>query len=74
MPGNLQQVMIFTRFISSMGPHFLHDLVCQRVAFFPLNDLVENSARQQEAEAKNIPKVSANHPKYITPGKMLVPG
>lgn len=53
-----------------IGPRSLHDLACQRVVSFH-HDLVENSARQRDEVAKNIPKTSTNHPKYITPGKML---
>lgn len=66
--GNFYQISTL------IGPHSLHDLVCQRLVSlncYFLHDLVENSARQKDAEAKNIPKASANHPKYITPGIML---
>lgn len=46
--------------------------LCSQFAFiFFLDDPVENSARQRDAVAKNIPKTSAKHLKYITPGIIL---
>lgn len=59
-----------------IGPWSLHDLVCHVQSvfipfFLPQHDLVENSARQQDAQAKNIPNTATDHPKYITPGIML---
>lgn len=58
-----------------IGPWSLHDLECHVESVFkpPQHDVVENSARQQDAEAKNIPSTTTDHPKYITPGIMLPP-
>lgn len=51
---------------------WLNNLLCQHLASLYsllLYDFVEDSARKSNA-AKNIPKTSANHPKYISVGKM----
>lgn len=51
----------------------LNNLVCQHLASLYsllLHDFVEDSARKSNT-ARNIPKTSANHPKYISVGKMF---
>lgn len=51
----------------------LNNLACQHLAglySLLLHDFVEDSARKSNT-ARNIPKTSANHPKYISVGKMF---
>lgn len=54
---------------------WLNNLLCQHLASLYsllLYNFVEDSARKSNA-AKNIPKTSANHPKYISVDKILLP-
>lgn len=53
--------------------HLFNNLLCQHLATLyslHFHDFVEDSARKSNA-AKNVPRTSASHPKYIRVGKML---
>lgn len=68
------KAFLLPKMVTSSKPvcQWLNNLLCQHLDEFCcllLCDFVEDSARKSNA-ARNIPKASANHPKYISVGKM----
>lgn len=66
---------LFPKMVTSSVTVFqwLNNLLCQHLAglySLLLYDFIEDSARKSNT-AKNIPKTTVNHPKYISVGKML---